>query len=417
MNPEDKWNEFLEDIGNKVSKLIIPQPGDDPVISQRNFEVFREKVQAFGERWRRHHNAVERRKQWGVRLWRRAKADPRLQDSPSGTDAPKKNWWWDSHYFFDGLPFLAGPWHEMPAKYVPKVVRGAWKAMMAAIMKNPGAVEDEIPEMLETVGYIRSEYKRLKPAQRKREWVRTDPQTVAFDTEGAATVTPDRPARRFPWWRYMGWDDERAVGCWRPPTKAIENPCEWLNAETEQTYVHPHVVVKGLPELDDERELERQYVVLASIYDNRRRGGKRITAVWRKNLCDCVWDRLFKCREYGPSQGYIEDAIGYVRTDLERRNGMTGEASPPDSKSVHIDLRQWKKGGVRSLMLDFLQEPEPVTISLRRHKAEDATELRRALRRRDLGQVADAIQQVEGKAHTYRLNLPGVKITYDRPGT
>lgn len=318
MNPEDKeWDRFLDGIGNEVGKLIV---GGDPAISQRNFEVFQEKVRAFGKRDQEYIAATEQANQLRAELWERAKADPRLQKWPG--KPPKKRWWWDAHCFFHTLPLGTGPWHEMPAKYVPKVVRGVKKAMVAA-KKNAGAVEDAtlVAGVLETLAYIRSEYKRLSPKEREPAWIWTDPRAKLLIAGTDGTSSRYSLTRDFAWWKYMGWPQEQAVGCWRPPLNVPENPRKWLIVDEDRTNVHPYVVVKGLPKIDNDRELERQYIVLASIYDNKRRGVRLITDVWPEELQKWVWSRFDRCRDYGPGRGYIQEALAYVQADLAKRDG------------------------------------------------------------------------------------------------
>jgi hypothetical protein len=97
---------------------------------------------------------------------------------------------------------------------------------------------------------------------------------------------------------------------------------------------------------------------------------------------------------------------------------VEGEPKPDIGRPIHIDLGRWRRSPARNLMEDLLKDELREGVkTTKRHGNGDATEIRRALRRRELNQVADAIQAVPGNVHTYKLALARDQITYDPPKT
>lgn len=361
--------EAYKKIASEIGKLVVPSP---PM-----FAAFQQKIQPFGERRQRYHDATEGAKQQRGELWRQAKKKRRLQVPPKDprdpdASAPEPGWKWDPHYFREGLPPLAGPRHEMPAKRVPAVADGITKTIKAKEAKirrlekeidraereakrREAKRKDGMPpiyELMEPVRrktarlnglhqevredkyrlpeietYLRSQYDELPPKQKRRGWIRIDHYTGKRDKDGNAVITPDDPAVfhtqhyrewEISWWRYLRWPEARAFGCWHPALEIPEDPCEWLK-RFEETSTGP--VERPLPKLDDARRLERCYAVVASIYDSVTQDGEPLTAVWPEGLQDDVWRKLSVGREYGPTQQYINNALKRVKADLEKLNG------------------------------------------------------------------------------------------------
>lgn len=301
-------------------------------------EVFRKKITAFAERWKKHVAACERAEKKRMRHWQKVKSDPRLQDK--GVGQPKKGWEWDRTYLYNLLSDVGpkavvfsdkwyarskpyrdrGPEHEIPARHVPIIMA----AVDATIKHNESEMQryakssheyqrlaESIPILKQDLAELHYEFDTLNPAEKTTAWVKTPCRCAR---------TPGRVVVEFQWWDWLDITEEEVFGCWRPRLQKVpEHPCKRL-IPLQNTGKLP-------PASDTTEEYERYYVSLASIHDNQLPGCESITKpVWADGLAEQVWFRFSQAQPYGPDRAFIEAALNRVSAELDARSETRPES-------------------------------------------------------------------------------------------
>ena len=330
----EEWAAFLDNIAVQVDQLLL-QP--------EALAIFRQKIQAFKQRWEKHCDESDRRAQAKFRHWEAVKNNARLRDKAAGP--PEGGWEWDCHYVADVGPHIAtGAEYEIPPEHAQGVIVAVereierTKARMAECHNSCGeyrGLADYLPVIEQDLADLHAEWDRLSPVEKTKTWIKAPRRCLRNG--------PSKDIAAFMWFRLVNVDEREVFGCWRPPLKEIpENPCSRFSPE--------HATGKLPPSRDRAEEYERYYVSLASIHDHRLPGSQSITdGVWPHELAESVWFRFSRGPAVGPDGAFITTALNRVRAELEnfvqRPNGpgQAGETAG-DTLGVHSFITYWYPG-------------------------------------------------------------------------
>jgi hypothetical protein len=307
----------------ELYNTVVDEIDELVATSRPHFEACKEKVRPFGAQRERRDEAVTQANQLRAELWQRAKKEPRLQDKAAGP--PKDRWEWDPEWFDRAeLPPGTGPDDEVPARYIQQIIAAIKKRIRELKDERKGLKKGsdeylrrghEVGLLSDDLKELQASYDHLTPAEQETAWLRAP---VRSKRTGA--VCPG-----FVWHRWLNLDAEEVYGCWRPH---LEIPDEPWNSLIRVEDTSTGLASKDLPELDEDKELERCYAIVASIYDNMTRGGERLTADWPPELQKSVWRVLSVDRQYGPTATYIRKALRRVKGDLKKLNGAPPARGP-----------------------------------------------------------------------------------------